>query len=120
MTKVKVLLDGGCDVNAKDYDKRTCLHLAASVGNMLVVQALQRHGANLSVRDRWGNTPLSESIREGHLEVVRYLQEAKVDLEAEATVVEATEGATAAAVRAVVARAVVRAAVARVVAETAI
>ena len=40
---------------------------------MLVVQALQRHGANLSVRDRWGNTPLSESIREGHLEVARFL-----------------------------------------------
>ena len=27
LDKVKLLLTGGCDANAADYDKRTCLHL---------------------------------------------------------------------------------------------
>ena len=39
LEKVKLLLSGGCAPDSCDYDKRTCLHLAASVGNHHIVQA---------------------------------------------------------------------------------
>ena len=32
--RIKLLLLAGCNVNAADYDKRTCLHLAASEGKV--------------------------------------------------------------------------------------
>ena len=75
-----------CNVDACDYDGRTCLHLAASTGNMLVVQGLHAAGANLSPVDGFGGTPLSDAIRNGHLEVARLLvkHEAQVEMAEEA------------------------------------
>ena len=52
LEKVKLLLAGGCDANAADYDKRTCLHLAASVGNLHIVEELIEAKANVNVQDR--------------------------------------------------------------------
>ena len=43
--RVRLLLEGGAEVNAADYDRRTCLHLAASEGNLSVVQLLCAHAA---------------------------------------------------------------------------
>ena len=63
---VKMLLACGLDVNVADYDRRTCMHLAAATGNTNVVEALIAQGANLNVADRWGGTPLGDAIREGH------------------------------------------------------
>ena len=52
LEKVKLLLAGGCDANAADYDKRTCLHLAASVGNLHIVEQLIEFSANVNYQDR--------------------------------------------------------------------
>ena len=57
---VKVLLDGGCDVNAKDYDLRTCMHLAASEGVRHIVTILVELGGDVNAKDRWDGTPLAE------------------------------------------------------------
>jgi glutaminase len=54
-------LDGKIDFNKSDYDKRTTLHLASSEGHLNVVQYLLDKGVNKDVKDRWGNTPLSEA-----------------------------------------------------------
>ena len=43
LEKIRLLLEGGAGINAADYDKRTCLHLAASEGNLSVVQLLCKH-----------------------------------------------------------------------------
>ena len=40
LEKVKLLLSGGCEPDSCDYDRRTCLHLASSVGNHHIVQAV--------------------------------------------------------------------------------
>ena len=40
LEKIRLLLEGGAGINAADYDKRTCLHLACSVGNLSVVWLL--------------------------------------------------------------------------------
>ena len=63
------------DVNASDYDKRCAVHLAASEGNLQIVETLLSAGANVNARDRWGGTPLRDAVREGHVKVAKFLHE---------------------------------------------
>lgn len=53
---IKELLDSGTDVNFRDIDKRTALHVAACQGRTDVVQLLLSRGAHVDVEDRWGST----------------------------------------------------------------
>ena len=75
LEKMKLLLKGGCDANAADYDKRTCLHLAASTGNAHVVEALIEFKADINFQDRWGGTPLVDAISGGHHKLARLIRE---------------------------------------------
>jgi glutaminase len=54
-------LEGKIDFNKGDYDKRTAIHLAASEGHIDIVKYLLGKGVDKDVKDRWGNTPLSEA-----------------------------------------------------------
>ena len=63
----------GIDPNAHDYDRRTCLHVACSLGNVVIVEHVIARGANINATDRWGHTPLADAIREGHLELAKIL-----------------------------------------------
>ena len=58
---------------ARSYDARTCLHLAASEGNLPIVELLLKMDAKVNARDRWGGTPLRDAVREGHMEVAKTL-----------------------------------------------
>lgn len=49
----------------------TPLHLAASEGLLDCVEALVRAGADVSARDKTGNTPLDSARVGGHREVAR-------------------------------------------------
>ncbi len=60
----------GADLTAADYDKRTPLHVAASEGNMEVVEYLLRHGASVHARDRHDDSPLSSAIHAGNKNVI--------------------------------------------------
>ncbi|CAM6101985.1 unnamed protein product [Calypogeia fissa] len=53
---VSQILDGGLHVDSADYDGRTALHLAASEGNLGVVQLLLERNAKLDALDRWHDT----------------------------------------------------------------
>ncbi len=46
---------GGIDVNSKDYDSRTALHVAAASGRRDIVDLLVSNGADKNAVDRWGN-----------------------------------------------------------------
>ena len=54
--RVMLLLEGKCDPNAADYDRRTSLHLAASEGNLHVINVLVKSGVDVNVRDRYPRT----------------------------------------------------------------
>jgi len=61
------------DVNSSDYDRRTALHVAASAGNIKVVQWLVGCGANLTLQDRWGSTALDEAKKGSFDDLVVFL-----------------------------------------------
>ena len=52
--RLSLFIEMGADVNARDYDARTALHLAASVGNASIVDTLLANGAQINAKDRWG------------------------------------------------------------------
>ena len=72
---MKSLFVKGVDLNFTDYDGRSAAHLAASKGNLEVLQYLLENGANLELIDRWGNTPKDDSIREKQTEIEKYINE---------------------------------------------
>ena len=80
LEKLSILLECGCPADAKDYDSRTALHLASSVGNLPIVKALLDLGAQVNAKDRWGGTPLRDAVREGRMEVARQLRASGGDL----------------------------------------
>lgn len=64
------------DMEQRDYDSRTALHVAAAEGHMEVVRfLLEGCKVNPGPKDRWGNTPIEEARHFGHHDVVTLLQE---------------------------------------------
>lgn len=64
------------DMEQKDYDSRTALHVAAAEGHIEVVKFLiEACKVNPFVKDRWGNIPLDDAVQFNHLEVEKLLQD---------------------------------------------
>uniref|UniRef100_A0A7N6B4E1 glutaminase n=1 Tax=Anabas testudineus TaxID=64144 RepID=A0A7N6B4E1_ANATE len=64
------------DMEQRDYDSRTALHVAAAEGHAEVVRfLLEACKVNPQPRDRWGNTPMDEAVHFGHHEVATILQQ---------------------------------------------
>ena len=53
---IRELLDSGINVNFRDIDDRTALHIAACQGQTDVVSLLLQRGANVESKDCWGST----------------------------------------------------------------
>jgi len=70
--RAALLLAEGEDVNAKDRDGCTPLHIAAQVGAKRVVELLLR-GASIEAKDDQGHTPVQLAAAEGRDEVVSLL-----------------------------------------------
>ncbi|KAL7551792.1 hypothetical protein ACHAWF_014983 [Thalassiosira exigua] len=62
------------NVNFRDYDRRTALHVASSEGRLDVVRFLAGRGATVNRSDRWGGSPLDDAHRHRHADVARYLR----------------------------------------------
>lgn len=72
----KLLLEkGGADVNDKDVNGRTVLHLAAQEGHCSIVRLLLKHGAELEVVDENGDTPLLLATANNRIGTIKLLLE---------------------------------------------
>ncbi len=62
LDKVKSLIKDGWDVNEIDYNHWTPLHYATQDGMDNITETLIENGAEIDVKDDYGNTPLSNAI----------------------------------------------------------
>ncbi|KAF5736279.1 Dual specificity protein kinase splA [Tripterygium wilfordii] len=71
---IRELLDSGIDVNFRDMDDRTALHVASCQGLTDIVALLLDRGALVDPKDRWGSTPLSDAIHYKKHDVIKLLE----------------------------------------------
>ena len=70
---VRLLLDKGADINARDRLFRTSLYYAFSSGRVDIVILLLDRGADINVRDGLSRILLHEAVSSGHIGIVRLL-----------------------------------------------
>ena len=70
---VRLLLERGADVNAKDGGGQTAVSLAARWGRADLMNVLLDHGADTSIRDDHGRTLLHYAAQYDHVDVMREL-----------------------------------------------
>ncbi|MDR1261457.1 MAG: ankyrin repeat domain-containing protein [Rickettsiales bacterium] len=76
--KVKYLVNEGADVDTRDQNCNTPLHLAAYNGHTDTVEALlNAEGINVNAKDNNGATPLHSAIKNNRIDVVEVLLRAE-------------------------------------------
>ncbi|XP_042889534.1 uncharacterized protein LOC122264606 [Penaeus japonicus] len=73
----ETLLEKGGEVNAKDDEGQTAMHLAAWNGDTAVLEVLREGGADVVLQTDYGNTPLHTAASLGHL-LFSYTRDARV------------------------------------------
>ncbi|XP_064642866.1 serine/threonine-protein phosphatase 6 regulatory ankyrin repeat subunit A-like [Lineus longissimus] len=82
---VKILIDAGADVNAKDINNDILLLASASGGHSDTVKILIDAGADVDAKDINNVTPLLASASGGHSDTVKILIDAGADVDAKST-----------------------------------
>ena len=71
---VKSEIAKGADVNAKDNEENTALHIAVfRCQNFEAIKILTECGADVNTRNKYGHTPLWEACESKSLEIAEYL-----------------------------------------------
>jgi ankyrin repeat protein len=77
---VRILIEGGADVNAKSNKGATPLTLAAEKGHVNTARLLLSHGANINEKNDFGNTALMYAAEFGHPELVKVFLNSRADV----------------------------------------
>jgi glutaminase len=73
--EMRRLVASGINPNARDYNGRTALHLAASGDRLQVLQYLLQLGVEVNPLDAWGNTPYDDAVRHNNSTIMSMLAE---------------------------------------------
>ena len=68
------LIREGAEVNAKDQNHETPLHLSAMLGHTETCLVLIREGAEVNAKNVWGDTPLDDAKKHGKADVMALLE----------------------------------------------
>ena len=79
---IRLLLNEGADVNAKDKDGRTALMDAVWQEDEEIVQLLLDKGADINAKDKWSGTALMDAVWQGNEKMVRNLIDGGADVDA--------------------------------------
>ena len=66
--------EGKADVDKVNKKNQTPINMAAFKGQLEVVQFLLSKGADCTIENQWGRTPLATAQRQGHAEVAALLE----------------------------------------------
>lgn len=81
------LINEGVDVDERDYNNLTALWYAAQEGCYEMAKILIEHNADIEVKDRFGNTPLSNAVychsQVHNGQLIKLLVDAGADVNAE-------------------------------------
>jgi len=77
---VRVLLEGGANVESTNVKRNTALHNAAWNGKLDACRLLLDWGAKVDSLNMWNSTPLHYAAKGGHLSVVKLLVERGADV----------------------------------------
>ena len=72
---VRLLIDAGADVDARDCNQRTALHCGAEDGNIEIIALLLKAGADPNIKDNQGKTPLDWALWNNHPEAAALLRQ---------------------------------------------
>jgi ankyrin repeat protein/L-ascorbate metabolism protein UlaG (beta-lactamase superfamily) len=82
MEIVKLLIDGGAEIDARNTSNQGPLLYAAYMGNTDIVKLFIANGAEVDYHDTRQNTPLFFAARQGHPEVVNILVSSGAEIDA--------------------------------------
>ena len=72
---VRLLLQYGAPINARNFVKATPLHVATICGNLEIVKIFVEYGADTTLKDDEGQTPYDLAIKYGYTEIAQLLAE---------------------------------------------
>lgn len=70
---VKMLLNNGADINARNWNGHSSLQYACSKGWHTIVEYLLENNADINIRDKYGDTCLHRTVVLGRLEILQLL-----------------------------------------------
>jgi ankyrin repeat protein len=73
LSKVKDFVNKGADINIKNKDGKTPLHIAVENNYEDIIKFLLENKADVNVKDNEGNTPLHIAIKKGNYFVIKEL-----------------------------------------------
>ena len=86
LNKVKELLDGGADVNAKDVLGMAPLHIATQNGYKEMMELLVSHDAEINIGTRKDETPLHIAAQKNYIASVEFLLAKGAEIDARDTI----------------------------------
>ena len=72
---VEVLIDQGADINARNRDKESPIHIAVQKQNKEIVSILLESGADINAEDYMRRTPLLFAVKNKDIDIINFLIE---------------------------------------------